>query len=83
MENSTSMDEKKEIIQRFGTEVKNVAESKSLYESISRDLKKKDKMSFDGDKPLTVNENRQANEIQIYRSDEILNSLDLMHRICK
>lgn len=83
MENSTSMDEKKEIIQRFGTEVKNVAESKGLYESISRDLKKKDKMSFDGDKPLTVNENRQLNETQIYRSDEILNSLDLMHRICK
>ena len=27
--------------------------------------------------------NNKINETQIYRSNDILNSLDLMHRICK
>jgi hypothetical protein len=82
MENSTSMDEKKEIIARFGNEANTVEASKTLYESISRELQKKSKMNIDESKEFSVNDNK-INETQIYRSNDILNSLDLMHRICK
>lgn len=83
MENSTSSDEKKDIIARFGNEAKTVESSKSLYESISRELKGKAKMNIDENINMTGNANDKINETQIYRSNDILNSLDLMHRICK
>ena len=82
MENSTTKDEKKEIIARFGNEAKTVSDSNTLFESISRDLKKKSKMNLDESKEYAVNENK-INETQIYLSNDMLNSLDLMHRICK
>lgn len=82
MENSTTKDEKKEIIARFGNEAKTVDASNTLFENISRDLKKKSKMNIDESREYAVNENK-INETQIYRSNDILNSLDLMHRICK
>ena len=82
MENSTTVDEKKEIIARFGNEAKSVEASKALYENISRELQKKSKMNIDESREYGVNDNK-INETQIYRSNDILNSLDLMHRICK
>jgi len=82
MENSTTKDEKQEIIARFGNEAKTVEASNTLFESISRDLKKKSKMNIDESREYAVNENK-INETQIYRSNDILESLDLMHRICK
>jgi hypothetical protein len=82
MENSTSVDEKKEIIARFGNEANTVDASKALYENISHELKKKSKMNIDESREFGVNGNK-INETQIYRSNDILNSLDLMHRICK
>jgi hypothetical protein len=82
MENTTSNDEKKEIIARFGNEAKTVEASNTLFENISRDLKKKSKMNIDESREFGVNDNK-INETQIYRSNDILNSLDLMHRICK
>lgn len=82
MENSTTKDEKQEIIARFGNEAKTVEASNTLFENISRDLKKKSKMNIDESREYAVNENK-INETQIYRSNDILESLDLMHRICK
>ena len=82
-ENSTTKDEKKEIISRFGTEAKTIEQSKSLYESISRELKKNNKMSIDEDKQFTANSSKMINETQIYQSKDLLDSLDLMHRLCK
>lgn len=82
MENTTSNDEKKEIIARFGNEAKTVEASNTLFENISRDLKKRSKMNIDESREYGVNESK-INETQIYRSNDILNSLDLMHRICK
>lgn len=82
MENTTSKDEKKDIIARFGNEARTIEASKSLYESISRDLKKNSKMNIDESRDYSVND-QKINETQIYRSNDILNSLDLMHRICK
>lgn len=81
MENSTTNDEKKEIVERFSNNVNTVEDSKALYESISRDLKKKSKMDINESKEF--NATRQINETQIYKSDDLLGSLDLMHRICK
>lgn len=80
-ENTTSMDEKKEIISRFSKEAKTVADSKRLYESISRELKKSDKMQIREDKSLSVDGSGKINETKIYQSPDMLKSLDLMHRM--
>lgn len=82
-ENTTSQDEKKEIIARFGKEAKTVQQSKNLYESISNDLKKNKKMNITEDKQLSAESSKQINETQIYKSEDLLESLDLMHRLCK
>ena len=82
-ENSTTKDEKKEIIARFGNEAKTIEQSKSLYESISRELKKNNKMTIEEDKQFTTNSSKMINETQIYQSKDLLDSLDLMHRLCK
>ena len=82
-ENSTTKDEKKEIISRFGTEAKTIEQSKSLYESISRDLKKNNTMNINEEKQFTANGSKMINETQIYQSKDLLDSLDLMHRLCK
>lgn len=82
-ENTTSQDEKREIIARFGKEAKTVEQSKSLYESISRDLQKKGKLNINEDKQFGATGSKQINETQIYQSQDLLESLDLMHKICK
>ena len=82
-ENTTSQNEKKEIIARFGKEAKTVEQSKNLYESISRDLQKKNTMNLDEGKQYGVEGSKQINETQIYQSKDLLDSLDLMHRVCK
>lgn len=83
MENATTLDEKKEIISRFGNEARTVEESKRLYESIANDLKKKTQMNITEDAQPSANGGAQINETQIYRSNDLLMSLDLMNRICK
>lgn len=80
-ENTTSQDEKKEIITRFAKEGKTIEASKNLYESISNDLKKSQKMSITEDKSLTVEGSKKINETSIYRSPDLMESLDLMHRM--
>lgn len=82
-ENTTSQDEKKEIIARFGKEAKTVEQSKNLYETISRDLQKNNKMNIEEGKQYNAEGSKQINETQIYQSKDLLDSLDLMHRLCK
>lgn len=85
-ENSTTKAEKQEIIERFGKEAKTVEQSKSLYESISRELKKNtnnNQVNINEDKQFTTNGSKMINETQIYKSQDLLNSLDLMHRLCR
>ena len=82
-ENSTTQDEKKEIISRFSNEAKTVEASKNLYESISRDLKKSKKMNITEEASLTVEGSKKINETKIYQSPDVLDSLDLMHRMMK
>jgi len=80
-ENSTTQDEKKEIITRFSKEGKTVDASRALYESISRELKKSNKMNITENKNLSVEGSKKINETKIYQSPEVLDSLDLMHRM--
>jgi hypothetical protein len=82
-ENSTTQDEKKEIIGRFAKEAKTIDASKSLYESISQDLKKSHKMNITEGTNLTVESSKKINETPIYKSQDIMESLDLMHRMMK
>lgn len=82
-ENSTSMNEKKEIIARFGKEAKTVEQSNNLFESISNELKKKNQMSINEEKQFVANSSKMINETQIYKSKDLMNSLGMMHRICK
>ena len=82
-ENSTTQDEKKEIISRFSNEAKTVEASKNIYESISRDLQKSNKMNITEATSLTVEGSKKINETKIYQSPDVLDSLDLMHRMMK
>ena len=82
-ENTTSQDEKKEIINRFKNEGKTIESSKALYETISRELQKANKMNITEDKSLTVESSKKINETTIYKSQDMLESLDLMHRMMK
>lgn len=82
-ENTTSQDEKKEIINRFKKEGKTVEASAALYESISRELKKSNKMNITEDKSLTVESSKKINETPIYKSKDMMDSLDLMHRMMR
>ena len=82
-ENTTSKDEKKEIIERFKNEGKTIEASKALYESISRELQKTNKMNITEEKSLTVESSNKINETPIYKSQDMLDSLDLMHRMMR
>ncbi len=79
-ENTTSQDEKKEIIARFGKEAKTVEQSKNLYESISKDLAKENKMNTTKVNNMVSKVLSRSMKTQIYQSKDLLNSLDLMHR---
>ena len=81
-ENSTTQEEKKEIISRFANEAKTIDASKTLYESLSRDLQKTKKMNItEGN--LSAESSKKINETPIYKSQDILESLDLMHRMMR
>jgi len=82
-ENTTTSDEKREIISRFGKEAKTIGASNALYESISNELKKKGKMNINEDKQFTANSSKMINETEIYKSKDLMESLGLMHKICK
>ena len=82
-ENSTTKEEKEEIIRKFANEAKTIDASKALYESISNDLKKTKKMNITEDKNLSVESSKKINETPIYKSQDIMESLDLMHRMMK
>ena len=82
-ENSTTKEEKQSIIERFGKEAKTIEESKRLYSIISNDLKNnKTSLNINEEKQFNAEGSKQINETQIYQSQDLLNSLDLMHRIC-
>lgn len=84
-ENTTTRDEKIDIIKRFGNEAKTISESDKLYESISNELKKVKKTNNINmiDRNLTENNKNTTsiNETKIYQSKDLLESINLMHRV--
>lgn len=82
-ENTTTKDEKKSIIERFGNEATTIEESKKLYATIARELQNKPMMDLNESKQFTANGSKQINETPIYKSEDLMQSLDLMHRLCK
>ena len=84
MENSTTLNEKKDILKRF-TGVKTIEESDSLYKTISEELKREGK---------TMNVNNVINsqlaesknsvvETPMYQSEDLSKTLDLINRLNK
>lgn len=83
-ENTTSREEKINIIKRFGNEAKSVTESKKLYESVSKDLKKVSQLNGVNNIDKQLSESKNSNilvETPIYQSDDLTESLNLMKRL--
>ena len=80
IENSTTQDEKKNIVERFSNEVKTVEQSKALYESIKRDFAKQNKTVV-LEKQMNVNGSSAINETKVYQSDEVKGVLGFMKRL--
>lgn len=82
-ENTTTREEKINIIKRFGSEAKTVEDSKKLYESVSKDLKKVNQMNVNNiDRQLSESKsNNLLVETPIYQSDDLTESLNLMKRL--
>ena len=83
LENTTSKAEKVDIVNRFANEAKTVEQSKALFESISRELKKNGNAN-----PMNLNESSQTakgtkelNENAGYKSAEVLKTIDFMNRV--
>lgn len=81
-ENATTQDEKLEIIKRFGKEAKTLKDSERLYESISSELSRKPKMNITESRNIE-NGPIKINETTIYKSKDMMDSLELMHKLCK
>lgn len=87
-ENTTTVDEKKEISERF-TKVNSLDEGKKLYETISEELKRANKQTKDvnGIFNSQLSESKQAKqnlvETTMYRSEKVNEALDFMKRLNK
>ena len=83
MENSTTHDEKVEILNRFSNESKTVEDATKLYESISKELKSRKPKKLTMESKSTSQEKKAINESQEKKtpSPELLRTLDLMNRV--
>lgn len=85
IENSTTKQEKIDILKRFSNEAKTKDQSKALYESINKQLKSVKKGGVAIDKPMNINESavKNINESTIYKNDdEAINyALDMIQRM--
>lgn len=85
IENSTTKQEKIDILKRFSNEAKTKDQSKALYESINKQLKSVKKGGVAIDKPMNINESavKNINESTIYKNDDeaISYALDMIQRM--
>lgn len=82
-ENSTTKEEKKSIINRFINEAHTITESQNLYNRISDELKKKPSVTTDINEEKKFGSQEKINESKLYQDESIMDSLGLMHKICK
>lgn len=86
-ENTTSKDEKVNIVKRFNN-VKTIQESRDLYKTISNELKSvhtnsKSQVNESMDKQIAEPKANNVIETSIYKSTDLSNTLDLMNRLNK
>lgn len=86
-ENTTSRDEKVDIVKRFNN-VKTIQESRELYNTISNELKgvknnTKAQVNESMDKQIAEGKNNNLIETSIYKSTDLSNTLNLMDRMMK
>lgn len=77
LENTTTQEEKMDIVDRFVSEAKTVQQSEALYESIKRELNKNVKKSVIAETPAAENSNAD----KVYESKDLLATIDLMNRV--
>ena len=80
LENATSQEEKADIVNRFTNEAKTIEQSNALYESIDKQLKKKQQINLN-ESSATANGTKELNEQKIYKSNDLLKTIDLMGRV--
>ena len=84
-ENTTTRDEKIDIVNRFN-DVQTVKESNQLYESISKELKNAHPINNTVDKAMNgqiAESKKNVVETQLYECDDLSSTRDLMHRLDK
>ena len=84
-ENTTSVDEKKEISERF-SKVNTLDESKQLYQTISEELKKVNKGNnvngiFNSQLAESKQNKQSLVETTMYKSEKVNEALDFMKRL--
>lgn len=80
LENAVSQEEKVNIINRFSNEAKTIEQSNMLFESINKDLQKVTKTNLT-ESPMTVEGSKKLNEETIYKSKDLIDTLDFMKRM--
>ena len=82
-ENTTTKNEKVEILKRFSTEATTIESGDRLFESINEQLKKTNSsLANNIDKNLSVvTENKKVNESVIYESDDLTKMKSLINRM--
>ena len=82
LENTTSQAEKVNIVNRFSDEAKTVEQSNKLYESISKELKGNKQTAINlNESSATAKGTKELNENKVYKSNDLLKTLDLMKRM--
>ena len=80
LENTTSQSEKIDIVNRFSNEAKTIEQSKALYESIKRELSKTNP-TLNINESATANGSKALNENKVYKSDDLIKTIDFMNRV--
>ena len=80
LENATSQQEKVDIVNRFTNEAKTVEQSNTLYESINKQLKSKQQINLN-ESSATANGTKELNEQKIYKTNDLMKTIDLMGRV--
>jgi len=83
-EHSTTLNEKKTIVERFDKEVKTTDQINNLYETIKSELDNKKTINEEINKTNNLSSTQnKINESSIYVNDEVRQSLDFMNRLNK
>ena len=80
LENTTTQAEKVDIVNRFSNEAKTVEQSQTLYESIKRELNKPATTQVTVNESMSKADATVINE-NVYKSKDLLRSIDLMNRM--